>query len=270
MKTITSRALQRFPTLKRQLKRLRDRLLPGRFVSTDYIALQGRDAALQGQHLRQSWQDQALPARQRELVERQLQQYRQGAAVDVFDVFIQSLKSLPNLSPGMTLLEIGCSSGFYCEVLEVAGLPLSYSGCDYSSAFIDMARQHYPVKTFTVEDATCLERLDQSIDIVVSGCCLLHIPEYRQAVAETARVARSYAVFHRTPVVWGQDEKWYRKKAYGIETVEIHFNELNFLELLQSSGLALIATYTLNEQNDASDGSRGQAVRTYVCRKTPL
>lgn len=270
MKDIVFRTLQRFPALKRQIRRLRDQLLPGHSVSTGYVALHGQEAVLEGHQLRDSWQDEALPARQRELVDRQLQQYRQGIAVDVFDVFIQSLKSLPNLSPNMTLLEIGCSSGFYCEVLDAAGLPLRYSGCDYSSAFIAMARQRYPAKTFTVEDATCLQRPDQSIDIVVSGCCLLHIPEYRQAVAETARVARSYAVFHRTPVVWGQDEKWYRKKAYGIETVEIHFNEPSFLALLQSSGLDLIATYTLNEQNDAADGSRGQAVRTYVCRKIPL
>ena len=265
-----SRALKHFPNFKRQLSRLRDRWLPGSAVSTDYLALEGQDAVLQGQQLRQSWQDNALPARQRELVEKQLQQYRKGAAIDVFDVFVQSLKELPSLSEGMTLLEVGCSSGFYSEVLDIAGLPLNYSGCDYSSAFIEMAQACYPKTSFSVEDATRLQRADQSVDIVVSGCCLLHIPEYRQAVAETARVARSYAVFHRTPVVWGQDEQWYQKKAYGIDTVEIHFNEPDFLALLQINGLELLATHTLHQQSKASDDSRGQAVRTYVCRKNSI
>lgn len=130
-----------------------------------------------------------------------------------------------------------------------------------------MARQRYPERAFSVEDATSLQWADQSVDIVVSGCCLLHIPEYRQALAETARVARHYAIFHRTPVVWGQNEKWFRKKAYGVETVEIHFNEPEFLALLQNNGLQLIATFTLHEQADGSDTARGQAVRTYVCGK---
>jgi SAM-dependent methyltransferase len=270
MKAALSHALKHFPKLKRQLRRLRDRWLPGRLVSSNYLALQGQDAQLQGQQLRQSWQDSSLPGRQRALVQKQLQQYKNGAAIDVFDVFVQSLKNLPTLSEGMTFLEVGCSSGFYCEVLDIAGLPVAYSGCDYSSAFIDMARACYPKHTFTVEDATHLQRADQSVDIVVSGCCLLHIPEYKLAVAETARVARSYAVFHRTPVVWGQEEKWYRKKAYGVDTVEIHFNEPEFLALLQNNGLELLATYTLDQQSDASGDSRGQAVRTYVCRKVPL
>jgi SAM-dependent methyltransferase len=270
MKAALSHALKHFPKLKRQLRRLRDRWLPGRLVSSNYLALQGQDAQLQGQQLRQSWQDSSLPGRQRALVQKQLQQYKNGAAIDVFDVFVQSLKNLPTLSEGMTLLEVGCSSGFYCEVLDIAGLPVAYSGCDYSSAFIDMARACYPKHTFTVEDATHLQRADQSVDIVVSGCCLLHIPEYKQAVAETARVARSYAVFHRTPVVWGQEEKWYRKKAYGVDTVEIHFNEPEFLALLQNNGLELLATYTLDQQSDVSGDSRGQAVRTYVCRKVCL
>lgn len=267
MKAILSQGLNRFPGLKRQLKHLRDRWFPAQSISTGYVALQGQDALAQGQQLRQSWQDDALPGRQRELVEKQLQQYRKGVRIDVFDVFIQSLKNLPALSTGMTLLEVGCSSGFYSEVLDIAGLPLTYSGCDYSSAFIEMARARYPARAFSVEDATALQGADQSVDIVVSGCCLLHIPEYQQAVAETARVARHYAIFHRTPVVWGQEEKWFRKKAYGVETVEIHFNEPEFLALLQSSGLQLIATYTLHQQTDETDGSRGQAVRTYVCQR---
>ena len=270
MKAALSHALKHFPKLKRQLRRLRDSWLPVSLVSSNYLALQGQDALVQGQQLRQSWQDSSLPGRQRELVQKQLQQYKNGVAIDVFDVFVQSLKNLPTLSEGMTLLEVGCSSGFYCEVLDIAGLPLTYSGCDYSSAFIDMARACYPNHTFTVEDATHLQRADQSVEIVISGCCLLHIPEYKQAVAETARVARSYAVFHRTPVVWGQEEKWYRKKAYGVDTVEIHFNEPEFLALLQTNGLELLATYTLDQQSDSSGDSRGQAVRTYVCRKVFL
>ena len=95
-----------------------------------------------------------------------------------------------------------------------------------------MARKKYPSLDFDVGDATDLHYADKSFDIVVSGACLLHIPEYWKGIAEAARVASDYVIFHRTPIVWGQAEQWYRKQAYGVETVEIHFNEDDFLDLL--------------------------------------
>ncbi len=49
-----------------------------------------------------------------------------------------------------------------------------------------------------------------------------------------------------------------------METVEIHFNEPQFQELLARHGLELIATYTLHE---LVQGGIGSANRTYVCRK---
>lgn len=259
-------ALGHFPRLKRLLKALRDQMLRGRAVSSHYVPLQSGEADSEGRRLRAAWQNDALPARQRELVEQQLRQYRSGTCIDVFDVLVTSLRALPDATPGMSLLEIGCSSGFYSEVLEISGLPMKYSGCDYSDAFIRLAREKYPDIEFKVEDATALHYPDRSYDIAVSGCCLLHIPEYAMAVAETARVARRYAIFHRTPVVWGEPERWYRKEAYGVETVEIHFNEPAFLALLEQHGLELLATHTVHAAPGSTDG-RGSAIRTYVCKK---
>lgn len=259
--------LNRYPRIKRILRILRYRFLPGSSVSSHYISLKAEDTEAEGQRLRSAWQNDSLPKKQRTLVEQQLTDYRSGGHIDVFDVFADSIRALPDLTPGMTLLEVGCSSGFYSEVLDIAQLPLKYSGCDYSSSFIQLAREKYPALEFSVEDATNLSYPNNSFDIVVSGCCLLHIPDYVLAVEETARVTRCYAIFHRTPVVWGQHEQWYRKQAYGVETVEIHFNETEFLALLERSGLELLTTYTLHEEDGVDDKSKGHAIRTYVCRK---
>ncbi|CAN1498886.1 AdoMet_MTases domain containing protein [Burkholderiaceae bacterium] len=259
--------LSEFPVFKRFIRRLRNSFYSGEKISSGYIALQGEEANSEGWRLRNSWQDSALPRKQRALVERQLHKYRYGAPIDVFDVFTSCLRSLSGVTPGMSLLEIGCSSGFYSEVLEISGLPLRYAGCDYSEAFIRLAREKYPSIEFAVEDATALNYPDRNFDIVVSGCCLLHIPEYVKAIEETARVARCYAIFHRTPVVWGQPEQWYRKQAYGVETVEIHFNETEFLALLQLHGLELLATHTLYAEEQDVSSLIGHAIRTYVCRK---
>ena len=259
--------LNRFPRLKRVLRGVRNSLLPGAGVSSNYVNLQGEEAEAEGQRLRNSWQDDALPKRQRELVDQQLRQYRSGARINVFDVFVDSVRALPDLAPGASLLEVGCSSGFYSEVVEIAGLPVGYSGCDYSDSFIRLAKEKYAAVAFAVEDATALHYGDRSFDVVVSGCCLLHIPEYSKGIKEAARVARRYVIFHRTPVVWGQSEQWYRKRAYGVETVEIHFNEPEFLALLDNNGLELIAIHTLSEESIDGMRAQGHANRTYVCRK---
>jgi SAM-dependent methyltransferase len=246
---------------------MRDRLCPEVGVSSNYVNLQGKEADTEGRRLRNSWRDDSLPQRQRELVDQQLLQYRSGAQIDVFDIFVESIRNLPDLGSLVTLLEIGCSSGFYSEVIKISGLPIKYSGCDYSDAFIRLAKERHPSIDFAVEDATAMNYADSSFDIVVSGCCLLHIPEYIKGIEEAARVTRHFAIFHRTPVVWGQPEQWYRKNAYGVETVEIHFNEPEFLVLLAKSGLELIATYTLNEEYVDASLIQGHANRTYVCIK---
>jgi SAM-dependent methyltransferase len=259
--------VNRFPRIKAQIKHWLAWVHPAGAVSSNYVPLTESEKTEEVSRLRAAWQDSALPRRQRNLVDDQLAAFRRGQAVDVFDVMTQALRALPSDIRGMSVLEVGCSSGFYSEVFEIAGLGITYSGCDYSDAFIALARQKYPALRFAVEDATAMNYRDDAFDTVISGCCLLHIPEFRAAVAETARVARRYAIFHRTPVVLGQPNQYFRKRAYGVETVEIHFNEPEFLALLASSRLELIAIYTLNE---TVQGGVGSASRTYVCRKIPV
>ena len=264
MRSYLRSVLNRFPRLKHLLKRVAQTLPAGTGVSSHYVQIQGSETEQESSRLRGAWRSQDLPACQRELVDTQLAALRCGDPVDVFDVMTRALRALPSDVRGMSVLEVGCSSGFYSEVFEIAGLDLGYVGCDYSDAFINLARQKYPALRFDIEDATALKYGDNAFDIVISGCCLLHIPEYEAAVAETARVACRYAIFHRTPVVLGQPNVYYRKQAYGVETVEIHFNEPQFLELLARQGLELIATYTLDEF--VQDGV-GSANRTYVSKK---
>jgi SAM-dependent methyltransferase len=246
------------------LKALKNAVHPSLSVSSDYIQLDEEESGSESERLRSAWKSDGLPIRQRNLVDPQIARFRAGKPVDVFDVLVQALRPLQQQGARGSLLEVGCSSGFYSEVLDIAGVNFLYSGCDYSEAFIAMAKEKYPKISFRVEDATTLSYGDSSFDVVVSGCCLLHIPEYVTAVRETARVARQYAIFHRTPMVLGQPNRYYRKQAYGVETVEIHFNEPEFLALLAAIGLSLIATHTLDE---VLHNGIETATRTYVCKK---
>lgn len=255
--------LAKFPLLLELARWLR-RLVVPRSVSTSYVELGAGEAGAEASRLRGAWQDAVLPHRQRELVERQLVAFRSGEKLDNFEIMRQALTDIGLTVGPVSLLEIGCSSGYYSEVIGSLRPGFVYSGCDYSRAFVAMARKLYPALRFDVEDTTSLGYGDASFDVVVSGCCLLHVPDYAAGVRETARVTGKYAIFHRTPVMVGQREKIYRKLAYGVETVEIHVNEDDFLALLARSGLTIIGTYTLSEM---ISGGVGSAVRTYACRK---
>lgn len=257
--------LRWFPYGDGLLKRVKSVVSPPRNVSSNYVEVQSTLVGAESSRLRGAWQDDTLPAKQRQLVKGQLVAYRNGAKVDVFDVLVSALSGLPADDGVLSVLEVGCSSGYYSEVFSIAGLNVDYTGADYSPAFVALARQSYPALTFDIEDAAALRYATDSFDVVISGCCLLHIPEYEAAVAETARVARSYAVFHRTPVLPDQPNRYFRKLAYDVETVEIHFNEPQFLALLRSNGLELMRTWTLSE--DPPDNPTS-AMRTYLCRVT--
>src|ERR1700719_354560 len=55
------------------------------------------------------------------------------------------------------LLEVGCGSGSYSEVLATLLVDgVDYTGIDYSQAMIARARAHYPSTAFEVGDATRL------------------------------------------------------------------------------------------------------------------
>lgn len=261
------RLLNRFPAAKAYLSVLRHRLVGSTSVSSHYVEIAEAERDSESRRLASSWKEENLPGRQRTLVENQLKDYRGGKPIDVFDVLIEALNAAEDLPTNATLLEIGCSSGYYSEVLKIAGKNLSYEGCDYSESFIALARSLYPGVRFAVEDATHLNYPDRRFDVVVSGCCLLHIPEYGAAIAEAARIAKNYVIFHRTPIVYGQPTRYFRKQAYGVETVEIHFAEDELIALFEKNGLALEHTITLYETRDTTDHSVGNAGRTYLCRK---
>lgn len=256
--------IQRHPTLRALARRLRARLSPGGSATTELVPVPRTAAAATAQSLRDAWQDASIPAQQRRLVDAELAAYRTGQPIEPFDVLVDLLRTVVRPDGNDTLLEIGCSSGHYAEVLQIKKVPVRYTGCDYSRAFIDLARQRLPALHFDTEDATALGYADASFDIVVSGCCLLHIPEYGAAIAETARVARRAAIFHRTPVLHRQPTRTFTKKAYGVPTVEIHFNEQELVRLFATHGLRVVDIATLSA--DWRDGD-ATAIKTYLCEK---
>ncbi|MBX3588576.1 MAG: class I SAM-dependent methyltransferase [Ramlibacter sp.] len=252
----------RHPQLKSVLRTLAS---PFRLsVSGQYRPLAPGEAEAVSTELANAWQAPSIPQAQRKGVDAALAVYRSGQGVRNFDVLVDLLRPLIPQAGLATLLEVGCSSGYHGEAFAIKSLPVEYRGCDFSPAFIDLARRLHPDFAFLVADACALPEPDASIDIVLSGCCILHVADYEKAISEAARVARHHVVFHRTPVLHQSKTRRFTKMAYGVKTLEIHFNEEELVHLMRRHGLAVSAVVTLDASWQDGDAV---ATKTYLCEK---
>jgi len=250
----------------RAIKKIIKPLLLGG-VSYNYVELSKESLPSESNRLIDAWKSKKIPQLQRKLVDAQLKKYACGDKVEVFDVLVNAVESCLSGVSAKSLLEIGCSSGYYSEVFVIAGLDVNYVGCDYSEEFIHLALDRYSGIKFDVQDATALDYQDASFDIVVSGCCLLHIPNYLTAILEAIRVSRDYVILHRTPILSKINTTYYKKIAYGVESIEIHFNEKEIIEFCLSNGLMLIDTLIIG-QDQILEGNVGfSGTRTYLFKK---
>lgn len=211
-----------------------------------------------------AWKDISIPKAQYELcVRRELEYLTEGFPCAPFKALTNCLFNIPFgelIDHKPTLLDIGASSGYYRSVLELSGFNFDYFGLDFSPAFRDMALSLYPDIHFDVGDARSLPYANNNFDVVLHSACLMHIADYNTAIKEAVRVASRYVVFHRTPTISGPTRYW-RKEAYGVPCLEIHFNQGDLLQIFQANNLSVLHTENVFQDQD------GFSHRTFLCRK---
>ncbi|MCB0335265.1 MAG: glycosyltransferase, partial [Bdellovibrionales bacterium] len=179
-----------------------------------------------------AWKNPSMATQQRDLVQQELQELYQGVVRPHFQVLADAVHDTTKANS--SVLEIGCSSGYYVEILEyLLNQRLSYTGADYSEAMISMAQSYYPQYNFVVADGAALPFTDAEFDVVISSGVILHCPNFREHLKETLRVAGTHVILHRTPICKKASTQAFTKKAYGVETVELRFNEQEILDFLQ-------------------------------------
>lgn len=231
-------------------------------VSTDYRRLDPSEVADFCAAHRDAWKDPAIPRRQWTTVVRgELERFRAGHRQPHFEALLRALKTA-GVSETSTVLEVGASSAYYSEVLKIGGVPCHYTALDYSEAYRGLAAELFPGVKFEVGDACALPYMYGAFDVVISGCCIIHIPEYAEAIIEAARVARGYVVFARTPVLSFRETTYLAKQAYGVECLEIHFNSDELLGLFAASGLEVVTA-----EDVFFDPEGGFGHRTFLCKK---
>lgn len=193
----------------------------------------------QARQLVSGWQDSMVPEKQWAGVAASLAAIRSTGTRPADVQSVIDLIGQTNLHHP-TLLEVGCSSGYFSEILANADLPCTYTGLDYSPAFITFAQHQYPDRTFVEGDATAVPLPDRSFDVVLSGSCLLHILDYAQAIREAARVARHFVLFHKTPVLHLTPTTYTTKIVYDVPMLEIQFNEAELVTHFRAAGLVVV------------------------------
>jgi ubiquinone/menaquinone biosynthesis C-methylase UbiE len=229
VKRLAKRIIMRIPRLRRQL-------LP----STDYRVLSGPAEARALQASSDGWLMSQTVARQERAYAQLLSAMHHGSPRLDLEVAAQAITATGLSNP--SLLEIGCGSGYYAEVLATL-IPggVRYTGLDYSSAMIERAKIRYPMFTYETGDATRLRYPDRAFDIVFNGVSLMHILDYTAAIREAARVADRYCIFHTLPVFLGDHPTTFLQKyAYGSAVIEVVFEQAEFLKRCSEAGLTLL------------------------------
>lgn len=213
-----------------------------------------------------AWKDPALPQRQWDVNIKEYQKVLDGAQDDVapFRALTAALQQIPlaNL-PEYKLLDLGAASGIYSEVIRRAGFRWSYRAADYSPAFREFSLSKFPDLQYDVQDATELGYQDGAFDVLLHGCCLIHIRDWRKAIQEAARVSKRFVVFHRTPILDVSETLYWMKEAYGVPCFDIWFNAAEFYDACRDAGLEFRWEETVFKSKDYG----GYGHHTYLFEK---
>ncbi|HUS81017.1 MAG TPA: class I SAM-dependent methyltransferase [Armatimonadota bacterium] len=103
---------------------------------------------------------------------------------------------------GQSVLDVGCGNGNYAPFFW-RGKGMHYTGCDLSTAMLELARRDNPGVEFVRADATDLPFEDRSFDMTFCSDLLIHLPPELESevIGELRRVARVYAVLHQRVMI---------------------------------------------------------------------
>lgn len=252
--------MRRIPTPRRILARLKQYAGATGEVSTGYKLLGKADPnSLSG------WRDASVAAWQHESYSSLLQDAREGRPRLDFVVAAKALDATGLEFP--LVVEVGCGSAYYNEVLPLLARPIRYVGIDYAISMTLLARKSYPTLPLITADACRLPLASGCCDVLISGTSLMHIANYQEAIAESVRVARQWCIFHTVPVIAQRSTTLLRKKAYGKPVIEVIFNQSELEAEFGTNGLEIHSVFESLPYDVSTVIGEPSRTLTYVCQK---
>ena len=112
------------------------------------------------------------------------------------DKFLRLLEMIQTLTGEIdSLLEVGCGTGAFFEVLRANQLTHPYTGMDASREHIRRAVQKYPDGSFSVGDVCAMTFPDRSFSFVFENNVFPFLLEPEKAILEMVRVSKRLVYF---------------------------------------------------------------------------
>lgn len=113
---------------------------------------------------------------------------QEQVASPLFEAALQETAVGPNIS----VLDIGCGSGIFCEMAAQRGAQVS--GLDASEPLLDIARERVPAGDFRTGEMEELPYAAQAFDVVTGFSSFQFAADPARALREASRVSRTGAV----------------------------------------------------------------------------
>ena len=213
-----------------------------------------------------AWKSSNIPGEQFEIVSKQLTAFEGGDIIPEFKVFLDHLNFI-QLENHSKIIEIGCSSGYYSEVVEFYNPTFRYFGIDFSTKFIELALDIYPQKNFLVADANFLPVKPGALDCVVLGSVLLHLKKWEEALKKAADLNSNFLIVHRQPIIIDKPSYYYFKNAYSTKMFEWVINRDHLIEVLLSLNYELVKESIVNFNSITHYSSMLPTTSTFTFKK---
>ena len=114
---------------------------------------------------------------------------------EVSDLYPSEQVFLPRvLFPGIKVLDVGCASGGFFNIMRTLEPAIEYTGIDLVETAIDLARQRYPEARFDVTDGMAIPFDDGTFDLVHCTSVLNNEPRYQELWNEMYRVSNRFVL----------------------------------------------------------------------------
>ena len=145
---------------------------------------------------------------------------------------------------GMRVLEIGCGRGVGAEIIFERFGAAEVDAFDIDPDMVARARRRlarFPAERLRlfVGDAAAVEAEDASYDAVVDFGIIHHVPGWRRAVAEVARVLRPGGLFLFEEVTRRALSRWFYRTFLEHPPPENWFSAEEFVAELESRGISV-------------------------------
>ena len=114
---------------------------------------------------------------------------------EISDLYPSEKIFLPRvLFPGAKVLDVGCASGGFFNIMRSYEPCVDYTGVDLSERAVELARERYPESRFIVTEGFGLPFEDNTFDIVHCTSVFNNEPNYQAMLKEMYRVSRRFVL----------------------------------------------------------------------------